>query len=352
MLGTGRPRDNPDTMQDTAPQRHERSTSRGEDAKRHSGQTPRIPVTYTPDVAHTTAIEINRRLLVARTPMSPIRYRDRAAATRGRHRKPRQPRTTRLLRGGLLSGVVGTVAMTAQATGSAVAAQQGGADTETTAELPAFNGLHEVLDPSRAAVATQDYATEASTRQAVEAAQQRAIEQAQADAAERREREERRAAAAAAAEAAREAQEAQEAAEAEAEARAAAEAQAESAAPTATGVGSSAVVDYVLGQLGDAYAMGSTGPDAWDCSSLVQAAYSTVGVSLPRTAAEQSVAGTQISLDAIQPGDILYWGGAGSAYHVAIYAGDGTFIGAQNSSTGVVERTLDWDPPTGAVRVM
>ncbi|MGP3967183.1 C40 family peptidase [Streptomyces sp. 6N223] len=284
--------------------------------------------------------------------MSPIHDRDRAA-TRGRHRKPRQPRTNRLIRGGLLSGVVGTVAVTAQATGPAVAAQQGRADTETTAELPALNALNElneVLDPSRAAVATQDYATEAGARQAVETAQQRAIEEAQADAAERREREERRAAAAAAAEAAREAQQAAEA-EAEAEARAAADAEA-APAPTAAGTGASGVVGYVLGQLGDGYALGSTGPDAWDCSSLVQSAFASVGVSLPRTAAEQSVAGTQISLDAIQPGDILYWGGAGSAYHVAIYTGDGAYIGAQNSSTGVVERTLDWDPPSGAVRVM
>jgi cell wall-associated NlpC family hydrolase len=287
--------------------------------------------------------------------MSPIRYRDRdrdrdrdgdQAASRGRHRKPRQPRTNRLIRGGLLSGVVGTVAVTASTTGPAFATQQGRADTETTAELPALDGL--LADSAtRAAAATQDYVTEAEVRQAREAAQQQAIEEAQADAAERREREERRERAAAEAEARREA-----AAAAEAEAQAQAAPEPEPEPEATTGAGASPVVDYVLAQLGDGYALGSAGPDAWDCSSLVQAAYATVGVSLPRTAAEQSLSGTQVSLDAIQPGDILYWGGAGSAYHVAIYTGEGTFIGAQNSSTGVVERTLDWDPPAGAIRVL
>ncbi|MEU5548076.1 NlpC/P60 family protein, partial [Streptomyces sioyaensis] len=51
-------------------------------------------------------------------------------------------------------------------------------------------------------------------------------------------------------------------------------------------------------------------------------------------------------------GDILYWGSAGSAYHVGVYIGEGKFIGAQNPSTGVVERPLSHDKPTGAIRVL
>ncbi|MEU5548058.1 NlpC/P60 family protein, partial [Streptomyces sioyaensis] len=51
-------------------------------------------------------------------------------------------------------------------------------------------------------------------------------------------------------------------------------------------------------------------------------------------------------------GDILYWGSAGSAYHVGVYIGEGKFIGAQNPGTGVVERPLSHDKPTGAVRVL
>jgi hypothetical protein len=37
---------------------------------------------------------------------------------------------------------------------------------------------------------------------------------------------------------------------------------------------------------------------------------------------------------------------------VAVYVGDGMFVGAQNPSTGIVERPLSYDPPTGAVRVL
>ncbi|CAM5657247.1 hypothetical protein SBADM41S_04375 [Streptomyces badius] len=74
------------------------------------------------------------------------------------------------------------------------------------------------------------------------------------------------------------------------------------------------IVAFAKAQVGDAYVSGGTGPNAWDCSGLVQAAYRTAGIDLPRVSQSQSTAGTQVSLDNLQPGDILYWGGAGSAY--------------------------------------
>ncbi|GAA1881377.1 C40 family peptidase [Streptantibioticus ferralitis] len=113
----------------------------------------------------------------------------------------------------------------------------------------------------------------------------------------------------------------------------------------------SSVLSFLQAQLGKAYVMGSTGPNAYDCSGLVQAAFRTIGVDLPRVSQDQSTAGTQVSLSNLQPGDILYWGSAGSAYHVAVYVGNGNFIGAQNPSTGVVEHSMSYDQPTGAVRV-
>jgi cell wall-associated NlpC family hydrolase len=122
-------------------------------------------------------------------------------------------------------------------------------------------------------------------------------------------------------------------------------------ASTATG-SAAAVIAFVRAQVGDAYVSGGTGPNSWDCSGLVQAAFRQVGVDLPRVSQDQSTAGTQVSLDNLQPGDILYWGGAGSAYHVAVYVGGGMFVGAQNPSTGVVEKPLSYDPPSGAVRVL
>ncbi|MGW7295856.1 C40 family peptidase [Streptomyces xiamenensis] len=283
--------------------------------------------------------------------MSPIRYR-------GRHRKP--SRASTLIRGGVLSGVVGTVAVT----GAATPAHAAEDPVETTAELRALN---EILSAStsEAAQATETYADLTGQRHEHADAERRAFTTAQRAAAELRAEEEAQAEAEAEAEAARREAEAQEAAAArEAEeaaasrsaerstlATASAPAATESAPAPASG-SAAAVISFVQSQLGDAYVLGATGPDAWDCSSLVQAAYASAGISLPRTSQPQSTSGTQVSLSNLQPGDILYWGSAGSAYHVAIYIGGGQFIGAQNSSTGVVQRDMEWDTPTGAVRVL
>ncbi|MFI5621280.1 C40 family peptidase [Streptomyces sp. NPDC051567] len=114
----------------------------------------------------------------------------------------------------------------------------------------------------------------------------------------------------------------------------------------------SAIVNFARAQVGKAYVLGGTGPYSFDCSGLVRAAFKQANISLPRLSQDQSMAGTPVSLSALQTGDILYWGAKGNAYHVAIYVGGGKFVGAQNSNTGIVERSLDYDRPTGAVRVL
>ncbi|MEU3723716.1 NlpC/P60 family protein [Streptomyces sp. NPDC031705] len=123
------------------------------------------------------------------------------------------------------------------------------------------------------------------------------------------------------------------------------------ASKPATG-SAAAIVNFARAQIGKAYVMGATGPSAYDCSGLVQAAYRQAGITLDRVSQDQSMAGRSVSLSNLQPGDILYWGAKGSAWHVAIYVGGGKFVGAQNPSTGIVERNLSYDMPTGAVRVL
>ncbi|MFD0357783.1 C40 family peptidase [Streptomyces sp. NPDC127110] len=123
------------------------------------------------------------------------------------------------------------------------------------------------------------------------------------------------------------------------------------ASKPATG-SAAAIISFARAQIGKAYVLGSTGPNAYDCSGLVQAAYRQAGITLDRVSQDQSMAGRSVSLSNLQPGDILYWGPKGSAYHVAIYSGNGKFIGAQNPSTGIVERNMSYDMPTGAVRVL
>ncbi|WP_344289233.1 C40 family peptidase [Streptomyces synnematoformans] len=123
------------------------------------------------------------------------------------------------------------------------------------------------------------------------------------------------------------------------------------AAPAASGsVGT--VLDFLNAQVGKAYVLGASGPSAYDCSGLTQAAFRTVGVELPRTAAEQSTAGTPVAVSDVQPGDLVFWGGVGSAYHVAVYVGDGKYLDAANPSKGVVVQEMSYYMPTSAVRVL
>jgi cell wall-associated NlpC family hydrolase len=68
---------------------------------------------------------------------------------------------------------------------------------------------------------------------------------------------------------------------------------------------------FLCAQLGKPYQWGGSGPDAWDCSGLTQAAYATVGVTLPRTSETQygAVHATMIPLDQLQPGDLVFFEG-------------------------------------------
>ncbi|MFD4272940.1 C40 family peptidase [Streptomyces cyaneofuscatus] len=277
------------------------------------------------------------------------------------HRKPRQRASKSALRAGVAGGVLSTIA---------VAGAAGPAQAEPvtqTIEMPTItSGLSTAVAAS--AQATQQVALDLETQAREDAAAESAAKKAKKAKAEavRKAEAEKKAEAAAKARAEAEAEERAERASRTAErttlsapsssssdnsASASASSSAPSSSSNATG-SAAAIVAFAKAQVGDAYISGGTGPNAWDCSGLVQAAYRTVGIDLPRVSQSQSTAGTQVSLDNLQPGDILYWGGAGSAYHVAIYVGDGQFVGAQNSSTGTVQRSMDYDRPSGAVRVL
>ncbi|MFE0182346.1 C40 family peptidase [Streptomyces olivaceus] len=266
------------------------------------------------------------------------------------HRKPRRSASTIAMRTGVAGGVLSTLAV-AGASGSATAAEP----VTQTLELPTLTA-DLAAQVAHSADVTQQAASSYKLRAERDAAAAKAAKQAKADLAEAKKK------------AAEEKKKAEEAARKEAAERASRTAErttlsassdtgsgesagSSSVAPPSSG-SAAAIVSFVQAQVGKAYVSGATGPSAYDCSGLVQAAFNQVGISLPRVSQAQSTAGTQVGLDNLQPGDILYWGGAGSAYHVGVYVGDGMFVGAQNSSTGVVEKPLSYDPPSGAVRVL
>jgi cell wall-associated NlpC family hydrolase len=249
------------------------------------------------------------------------------------------------MRAGVAGGVLSTLAVAGASAASANAAEP----VTQTLELPTLTA-DLAAQVAQSADATQQAAANYQLQAERDAAAANAAKQAKADLADAKKKAEARKQAAE--DAARKAA-AQRASRSTERPTLTALASSSTSTSTSTATGSAAaVVAFVKAQIGKAYVSGATGPSAYDCSGLVQTAFKQVGISLPRVSQDQSTQGTQVSLSNLQPGDILYWGSAGSAYHVAVYVGDGMFVGAQNPSSGVGEHPLSYDPPTGAVRVL
>ncbi|WP_411141715.1 C40 family peptidase [Streptomyces sp. x-80] len=273
------------------------------------------------------------------------------------HRKPRRSASSRALRAGVTGGI-----LTLAVTGATVPANAAEKPVSETQEMPTITSALATLSAKSVDTVQQvalDYerqalqdSTVAKAAKDAEKDKAAAEKQAKADAEAKKKADE-------------EARKAKEAEQARASRSAERTTLVGSSTPsggstttatstsTSTGSGNTAsLVSFLKAQVGKAYVSGATGSSAYDCSGLVKAAYKQLNIDLPRVSQDQSTAGTQVGLSNLQVGDILYWGSAGSAYHVAIYIGGGKFIGAQNSSTGVVERPLSYSQPTGAVRVL
>lgn len=114
------------------------------------------------------------------------------------------------------------------------------------------------------------------------------------------------------------------------------------------------VINAALSQIGTPYVLGGSTPGVGlDCSGLVQYAYAQAGVSLKRVTTAQEGAGQRVSLDNLQPGDILFWGGAGASYHDAIYIGGGQYVHAPQPGESVKTASISsYFMPSFAVRVL
>ena len=90
-----------------------------------------------------------------------------------------------------------------------------------------------------------------------------------------------------------------------------------------------AAVQAAVSQLGVPYVFGGEQPGVgFDCSGLVQWAWSQAGVTIPRTTETQWPALTHVSLDALEPGDLLFYynlDGDSQVDHVVMYAGSGPY---------------------------
>ncbi|MGY4708978.1 peptidoglycan hydrolase RipC [Mycolicibacterium sp. CBM1] len=85
-------------------------------------------------------------------------------------------------------------------------------------------------------------------------------------------------------------------------------------------------VQAALTRIGDPYVWGGSGPNAFDCSGLVMWAFQQAGIFLPHSSQALAAGGQPVSLDQMQPGDVVNY--YSDASHSAIYIGDGMMVHA------------------------
>lgn len=92
---------------------------------------------------------------------------------------------------------------------------------------------------------------------------------------------------------------------------------------------------------------GSSLTGGTDCSGFTMAVYAQFGYSLSHSSGAQMGQGTPVSLDAVQPGDIICYSG-----HVGLYIGGGQIVHAATESTGIVISNMYYSSPIGARRIV
>ncbi|QIK52020.1 hypothetical protein G7058_08255 [Jeotgalibaca porci] len=104
--------------------------------------------------------------------------------------------------------------------------------------------------------------------------------------------------------------------------------------------------------LGVPYVWGGKTPAGFDCSGFTSYVFrQAYGMEIGSWTGAQENLGTKISVSQAQPGDLLFWGSAGSTYHVAIYLGGGSYIHAPYEGRTVEVNTISNFTPQFAVRV-
>lgn len=128
--------------------------------------------------------------------------------------------------------------------------------------------------------------------------------------------------------------------------------------PPGTAGAVSTAISMAEAQLGKPYVYGAEGPDSYDCSGLVMAAYASAGISLPRTTYDQYLAGQAVAVgdpQGFRAGDLLFLMGSdarGAAPgHVGMYLGAGQVIDAPYTGSVVhISPIESWIPKLVTVR--
>ncbi|RHP41959.1 NlpC/P60 family protein [Clostridium sp. AF32-12BH] len=111
-----------------------------------------------------------------------------------------------------------------------------------------------------------------------------------------------------------------------------------------------AIVAYAKQFLGNPYVYGGTSlTNGADCSGFTQEVFAHFGITTGRSSRDQAAKGKEISLSAIQPGDLLFYASGSYINHVAIYIGNGQIIHSSNPTTGITITKYNYRTPCKAV---
>ncbi|MGM0168567.1 hypothetical protein IGI39_004322 [Enterococcus sp. AZ135] len=113
------------------------------------------------------------------------------------------------------------------------------------------------------------------------------------------------------------------------------------------------VVSSARAQIGKPYAWGAAGPNSFDCGGLVKYVYKqSVNMDLLMGTTNQEKYGTEASLSALQPGDLLFYGNRGATYHVGIYIGNNQMIHSPQPGQSVTAVDIKYFYPNFARRLL
>jgi cell wall-associated NlpC family hydrolase len=108
----------------------------------------------------------------------------------------------------------------------------------------------------------------------------------------------------------------------------------------------SQIVNYALQFEGNPYVWGGTSlTNGADCSGFTQSVLEHFGIYIPRTSRTQANSGRKVSIDNLQPGDLVFYAKNGTINHVALYIGNGNVISASSPSTGIRITNYDYRQP-------
>ena len=113
------------------------------------------------------------------------------------------------------------------------------------------------------------------------------------------------------------------------------------------------IVNYALQFVGNPYVYGGNSlTRGTDCSGFTKLVFSHFGINLPRTAADKIRSGRSVSVNSMQPGDLVLHGYNGYVSHAALYIGNGKVVHALNSNTGIVVTSAYIMPIVSVRRVL